>query len=155
MLPVSLNCLFLMTPSDLGCQCLWIVYLWLRLQVYAASVSGLFIHDCPFRFMLPLSLDCLFMIAPSELCCQCLWIVYSSLPLQIYFASVSGLSIHDCPFRFMLPVSLDCLFMIAPSGLCCKCLKSEGAIINRQSRDTGNIYLKGSSRIDNSETLAT
>jgi hypothetical protein len=120
--------------------------------------TELSIHHCPLSFMLPLSLDCLSIVAPSDLCCQCLWIVYSSLPLQIYHASVSGLSIHDCPFRFMLPVSMDCLFMIAlqifvssVSGLFIHDCpfrfmlqnKSEGAIMNKKSRDTGNINLKG------------
>jgi hypothetical protein len=76
-------------------------------------------------------LDCTFGI---------LWIVYSWLPLQIDVASVSGLFIHDCPFRFMLQVSQH---------------KSEGEIMNRQSRDTWNINLKGQSWINNQETLAT
>jgi hypothetical protein len=91
--------------------------------------------------------ETLFIIAPSDLDCHCLWIVYSSLPLQIFVASVSGLSIHHCPFRFMLPVSLDSIQRHLQH-------KSEGAIMNKQSRDTGNINLKGQSWIDNRETLA-
>ena len=145
MLPLSLDCPFLIAPTVsshvyLCCHCLWIVHSWLPLQfpltfIYVAIVSGLSILDCPYSFlsrlfMLPLSLDCPFLIAPTVfshvyLCCHCLLIVHSWLPLQfpltfIYVAIVSGLSILDCPYSFlsrlfMLPLSLDCPFLIAPT----------------------------------------
>jgi hypothetical protein len=138
MLPVSLDCLFLIAPwvfsnVYLSCvlctlcyQCLWIVYSWLPL-----GFSLTFI--CP----------------------------VSCVP---YVASVFGLSILDCPLGFlkrlfvlclvypMLPVSLDCLFLIAPLDfsqvylscvlctLCCQCLW---------------IVYSWLSRIDNPKTLAT
>jgi hypothetical protein len=100
MLPVSLDCIFLIVPlvfSDvyfscvlctLCCQFLWIVYLWLPLWdsltficlvscvPYFASFSGLFICDCTFSILWRLFVLCL---------------VYP-----------------------MLPVSLDCPFVIAP-----------------------------------------
>ena len=101
MLPVSLDCLFFITPSVLSniylscvlrtifCQFLWIII-----------------------FLLPLG---------YSLTCIC---PVSCIP---YVASFSGLSIFDCPFGIlwrlfvlclvypMLPVSLDCPFLIAPS----------------------------------------
>jgi hypothetical protein len=100
MLPVFLDCIFLIAPlvfsdvylscvlSTLCCQFLGIVYLWL-----------------PLRYSL--TFICLVSCVP-------------------YFASFSGLSICDCPFGIlwrlfvlclvypMLPVSLDCPFLIAP-----------------------------------------
>ena len=132
MLPVSLDCPFLITPSS----CV----------PYVASFSGLSVFDYPFvlytlcyqflwifRFwlplrlvypMLPVSLDCLFLITPSScvpyvtsfsglsvsdypfvlctLCCQFLWIVRFWLPLRLVYP--------------MLPVSLDCQFLITPSS---------------------------------------
>ena len=207
MLPVSLDCQFLITPSScvpyvasfsglsvfdypfvlctLYCQFLWIVRLWLPLRLvypmlpvsldcpflitpsscvpYVASFSGLSIFDYPFvlctlcyqflwivRFwlplrlvypMLPVSLDCPFLITPSS----CVPYVASFSGLSItpsscvpYVASFSGLSVFDYPFvlctlccqflwivRFwlplrlvypMLPVSLDCPFLITPSS---------------------------------------
>ena len=124
MLPVSLDCQFLITASSCGpyvasfsrlsvlitpsscCQFLWIVCFWLPLRLVYP--------------MLPESLDCQFLIAPSScvpydasfsrllvlyypfvlctLCCQFLWIVS-----------------FDYPF-VLLPVSLDCLFFITPSS---------------------------------------
>ena len=132
MLPVSLDCPFLITPSS----CV----------PYVASFSGLSVFDYPFvlctlcyqflwifRFwlplrlvypMLPVSLDYLFLITPSScvpyvtsfsglsvsdypfvlwtICCQFLWIVCFWLPLRLVYP--------------MLPVSLDCQFLITPSS---------------------------------------
>ena len=190
MLPVSLDCPFLITPSScvpnvasfsglsvsdypfvlctLCCQFLWIVRFWLPLRLvypmlpvsldcpflitpsscvtYATSFSGLSVSDYPFvlctlwcqflrivRFWLPLrlvypmllvSLDCQFLITPSScvpyvasfsglfvfdypfvlctLCYQLLWIVSFWLPLRLVYP--------------MLPVSLDCQFCITPSS---------------------------------------
>ena len=124
MLPVSLDCPFLIAPSVFSnvylscvlcvqcCQCLWIVFVL-----------------CLVCLMLPVSLDCPFLIAPSVFsnvylscvlciqCCQCLWIIFvlclvcPMLPVSLYclrpvfcvsnVASVSGLSILDCPFGFL------------------------------------------------------
>jgi hypothetical protein len=120
MLPVSLDCPFLIAPlvfSDvylscvlctLCCQFLWIIYLWLPLWYsltficpvscvpYVDSFSGLYIFDCPFSILWSLFVLCL---------------VYP-----------------------MLPISLDCVFLIAPlvfsdvylscvlSTLCCQFL---------------------------------
>ena len=190
MLPVSLDCPFLITPSS----CV----------PYVASFSGLSVFDYPFVLcnlcyqflwivsfwlplclvdtMLPVSLDCQFLITPSSCvpyvasfsglsvfdypfvlctqCCQFLWIVRFWLPLRLvypmlpvsldcpflitpsscvpYVASFSGLSVFDYPFVLctlcyqflwivsfwlhlrlvdhMLPVSLDCQFCITPSS---------------------------------------
>ena len=128
LLPVSLNCLFLITPSS----CV----------PYVASFSGLSVLDYPFvlctqccqflwivRFwlplrlvypMLPVSLDCPFLITPS-----------SCVP---YVTSFSGLSVSDYPLDLwticcqflwivsfdypfaLLPVSMDCPFLITPSS---------------------------------------
>ena len=128
MLPVSLDCQFLITPSSCGpyvasfsrlsvlyypfvlcilCyQFLWIVSFWLPLRIV--------------DHMLPVSLDCQFCITPS-----------SCVP---YFASFSGLSVlitpSSCyqflwivcfwlPLRLVYPmllVSLDCPFLITPSS---------------------------------------
>ena len=101
MLPVSLDCPFLIAPSvfsnvylscvlcTLCCQFLWIVHFWLPLRCsltffypvscvpYVASFSGLYIFDCPFGVL------------------QCLFVL--------------------CRVCAMLPVSLDCPFLIAPS----------------------------------------
>ena len=111
LLPVSLNWLFLITPSS----CV----------SYVASFSGLSVLILPLRLVypiLPVSLDCPFLITPSScvpyvasfsglfvfdypfvlctLCCQFLWIVCFWLPLRLVYP--------------MLPVSLDCLFLITP-----------------------------------------
>ena len=132
MLPVSLDCSFLITPSS----CV----------PYVASFSGLSVFDYPFVLcnlcyqflwivsfwlplrlvdpMLPVSLDCQFCITPSSCvpyvasfsglsvfdypfvlctqCCQFLWIVRFWLPLRLVYP--------------MLPVSLDCPFLITPSS---------------------------------------
>jgi hypothetical protein len=129
MLPVSLDCIFLIAPlafSDvyfccvlctLCCHILRIVYFWLPLWYsltficpvscvpYVARFSGLSIWDYPFGFLWRLFVLCL---------------VYP------YVVRFSGLSIFDCPFGIlwrlfvlclvypMLPVSLDCIFCIAP-----------------------------------------
>ena len=128
MLPVSLDCPFLITPSSfvpyvasfswlsvsdypfvlctLCCQFLWIVRFWLPLRLVYP--------------MLPVSLDCPFCITPS-----------SCVP---YVTSFSALSVSDYPFVLctllcqflsivsfvlalrlvypMLPVSLDCQFWL-------------------------------------------
>ena len=186
MLPVSLDCPFLITPSScvpyvasfsglsvfdypfvlctLCCQFLWIVCFWLPLHLvypmlpvsldcqflitpwscvpYVASFSRLSVLYYPFVLctlfcqflwivsfdypfvLLPVSLDCLFLITPSScvpyvtrvsglsvsdypfvlctLCCQFLWIVRFWLPLRLVYP--------------MLPVSLDCPFLITPSS---------------------------------------
>ena len=145
MLPLSLDCPFLIAPTVsshdyLCCHCLWIFHSWLPLQfylafIYVAIVSGLSILDFLYSFlsclfMLPLSLDCPFLIASTVfshvyLCCHCLLIVHSWLPLQfsltfIYVSIVSRLTILDCPYSFLwrlflLPLSLDCPFLIAPT----------------------------------------
>ena len=255
MLPVSLDCPFLITPSScvpyvasfsglsvfdypfvlctLCCQFLWIVRFWLPLRLvypmlpvsldcpflinpsscvtYVTSFSGLSVSDYPFVLwtlccqflsivsfvlplrlvypMLPVSLDCPFLIIPSScvpnvasfsglfvsdypfvlctLCCQFLWIVHFWLPLRLvypmlpvpldcpffitpsscvpYVASLSGFSVFYYPFVLctlcyqflwivsfwlplrlvdhMLPVSLDCQFCITPSS-CVPCFAS-------------------------------
>ena len=92
MLPVSLDCLFFITPSS----CV----------PYVASFSGLSVFDYPFVLCI--------------ICCQFLWIVRFWLPLRLvypmlpvsldcpflitplscvpYVASFSGLSVFDYPF---------------------------------------------------------
>ena len=120
-LPVSLDCPFLIVPS------ISLTFIFVLCLVYAALPVSL---DCPFLIVpsvsltfifvlclvypaLPVSLDCPFLIAPS---------VFSN----VYFrpvscvpgvTSISGLSILDFPFGFpnglvypVLPVSLDCPF---------------------------------------------
>jgi hypothetical protein len=60
MLPVSLDCQFLIAPACLlpvSLDCPFLIAL------RVASFSGLSILDCP--FVLPVSLDCPFLIAPS------------------------------------------------------------------------------------------
>jgi hypothetical protein len=100
MLPVSLDCIFLIAPlvfsnvylscvlCTLCCQFLWIVYCWLPL-LYSLT----FIVLCLVYPMLSDSLDCIFLIASlvfsdvylscvlCTLCCQFLWVVYFWLPL--------------------------------------------------------------------------
>ena len=112
MLPMSLDCPFLIAPHVSRaqcCLCLWIVHSWLPLMCLVpnvACVSGLSILDCPFCVwcpMLPMSLDIPFLITPSvssAQCCLCFWIVHSWLPLLCLVpnvACVSRLSIIDCP----------------------------------------------------------
>ena len=127
MLPVSLDCSSLITPSScvpyvasfsalsvfhypfvlctLCYQLIWIVSFWLPIRLVYP--------------MLPVSLDCQFCITPSSCvpyvasfsglsvlithssCCQFLWIVCFWLPLRLVYP--------------MLPVSLDCQFLITPS----------------------------------------
>jgi hypothetical protein len=94
LLPVSLNCLFPITPSS----CVPNV----------ASFSGLSVSDYPFVFCVPyvasfsgLSVfDYPFVLC--NLCNQFLWIVSFWLPLRLVDP--------------MLPVSLDCQFCITPSS---------------------------------------
>jgi hypothetical protein len=154
MLPVSLDCQFLITPSF----CV----------PYVASFSGLSVFDYPFvlctlcyKFiwivsfwlplrlvypMLPVSLDCQFWLplrlvaSFSEfsvsdypfvlciLCCQFPWIVRSWLPLRLVYP--------------MLPVSLDFPFLITPSSCVPYVASLSGLSVfikNGQSRETGNI----------------
>ena len=133
MLPVSLDCPFLIAPTVSS-------HIYLCCHIYlCAIVSWLSILDRPYSFlshlfMLPVSLDCPFLIAPTVsshiyLCCHCLLIVHSWSSLQfpltfIYVACVSRLSILDCPYSFlshifMLPVSLDCPFPLTYIYVAC------------------------------------
>jgi hypothetical protein len=114
MLPVSLDCPFLIAPSVSSaqcclCLCLLIVHSWvpfLCLVPNVACVSGLSILIAP--------------SVSSAQCCPCLWIFHSWVPLLCLVPNVacdSGLSILDCPFCVwcpMLHMSLDCLFLIVP-----------------------------------------
>ena len=91
MLPVSLDCPFLIAPSVFSN----IVYPMLPVSLdfpflIAPSVFSNIVYP-----MLPVSLDCPFLIAPS---------VFSTLSPVSYVpnvASVSGLSILDCPYGFL------------------------------------------------------
>ena len=102
MLPVSLDCLFLIAPlvfsnvylscilCILCCQFLWIVHFWLppwysitficpvSCVPYVARFSGLSIFDCPLVFP-NVYLSCVL----CTLCCQFLCNVYFWLPLGI------------------------------------------------------------------------
>jgi hypothetical protein len=128
MLPVSLDCPFLIVPTVsshiyLCCLCLLIVHSWLSLQfpltyIYVACVSGLSILDCPYSFlshlfMLPVSLDCPFLIAPTV-----------SSHIYLWWEETVG--------TVMNGQSRD-------TGNINKCERKLGAIKNGQSRDTGNI----------------
>ena len=186
MLPVSLDCQFLITPSsfvpyDASFSRLLVLYYPFVLCTLCCKFLWIVSFDYPF-VLLPVSLDCLFLITPSScvpyvtrvsglsvsdypfvlctLCCQFLWIVRFWLPLRLvypmlpvsldcsflitpsscvpYVASFSGLSVFDYPFVLcnlcyqflwivsfwlplrlvdpMLPVSLDCQFCITPSS---------------------------------------
>ena len=93
LLPVSLNCLFLITPSS----CVPNV----------ASFSGLSVSDYPFVL--------------CTLCCQFLWIVVFDYPFVLCNLCNQFLWIVSfwLPLRLvdpMLPVSLDCQFCITPSS---------------------------------------
>ena len=128
MLPVSLDCQFLITPSscvpyDASFSWLLVLYYHFVLCTLCCQFLWIVSFDYPF-VLLPVSLNCLFLITPS-----------SCVP---YVASFSGLSVLDYPFvlctqccqflcivRFwlplrlvypMLPVSLDCPFLITPSS---------------------------------------
>ena len=108
MLPVSLDCLHLITcvPN-------------------VVSFSGLFVFAlCLVYPMLPVSLDCL--SSPYVLCtqsCQFLWIVCLRLMSCVpNVASFSGLFFFAlCLVYPMLPVSLDCLS--SPYVLCTQCCR--------------------------------
>ena len=186
LLPVSLDCLFFITPLScvpyatsfsglsvlyypfvlctLCCQFLWTVRFWLSLRLvypmlpvtldcpflitpsscvpYVASFSGLSVFDYPFvlctlcyqflwivRFwlslrlvypMLPVSLDCPFLITPSS--CGPYVASFSRLSVLYYpfvlcplFCQFLWIVSFDYPF-VLLPVSLDCLFLITPSS---------------------------------------
>ena len=119
MLPVSRDCLLLVTPSVFSnvylpcvlctqcCQCLRIVYCWLHLRF---SLT----FNCPV----------------CTQCCQCLRIIHSLLHLQFSLTFI-------CPVYCVpnLPVSQDCLLLITPSVFsnvyllcvlctqCCQCLR--------------------------------
>ena len=110
MLPVSLECLFLIVSfvfpnvylscvlCTLCCQVLGIVYFWLSLWYsltficlvscvpYVARFSGMSIFDCPLVFP-NVYLSCVL----CTLCCQFLWNVYFWLPLvfpNVYLSCV-------------------------------------------------------------------
>ena len=134
MMPVSQDCLLLITPSVFSnvylpcvlctqcCQCLRIVYYWLHLRfsltficpVYCvsnvASVSGLSIVDYTFGFS-NVYLPCVL----CTQCCQCLRIVYYWLHLRFSLTII-------CPV-YCVPNVASVLRIIN----------------NRQSWDTGNI----------------
>ena len=128
MVPVSLDCPFLITPSScvpyvtsfsglsvfdypfvlctLCCQFLWIVRFWLPL--------------CLVYPMLPVSVDCQFLITPSS--CgpyvasfSRLSVLYYPFVLCTLFCQFLWIVSFDYPF-VLLPVSLDCLFLITPSS---------------------------------------
>ena len=106
MLPVSLDCLFLLALR----YSLTFIFILCLVLVYP---------------MLAVSLDCLFLLAPSvfsnvyfhpvscTLCCQFLWIFYFCLPLRYSLTFIFILCL--VLVYSMLPVSLDCLFLFAPS----------------------------------------
>jgi hypothetical protein len=142
MLPVSLDCLFLIAPS--GFSITFICFVCLRPVSFVhnvTSVSGLSILNCPFGFLYNVYLFCL--SSSCVLCtqyCQCLWIVHSWLHLRFSLtficfvclrpvsfvhniASVSGLSILNCPFGFLYNVYLFCLSSSCVlCTQCCQCL---------------------------------
>jgi hypothetical protein len=128
MLPESLDCPFLITPSscvpyDASFSRLLVLYYPFVLCTLCCQFFWIVSFDYPF-VLLPVSLDCLFFITPS-----------SCVP---YVTSFSGLSVSDYPFVLctlccqflsivsfvlplrlvypMLPVSLDCPFLIIPSS---------------------------------------
>ena len=131
MLPVSLDCPFLIVPSVFSNFYFHPVYC----MPNVSCVFGLSILDCSFGFlsrlyascvlfpMLPVSLDCPFLIVPSVFSNFYFHPVYCMPNVSCVF----GLSILDCSFGFlsrlyascvlcpMLPVSLDCSFVIDPS----------------------------------------
>jgi hypothetical protein len=106
MLPVSLDCLYLIAPCFV---CLRPV----SCVPNVASVSGLSILDCP---LFCLSSSCVLCVQ----CCQCLWIVYTWLPLVLLVFVLS--LVYQ-----MLPVSLDRLYLIAP---CFACLRTVSCVPN-------------------------
>jgi hypothetical protein len=150
MLPVSLDCPYLIVPSG-----------------YVVSVSGLNILQSRDTGNITRRDNQVWTIQrhwqhnpkgqsgmdnldyPFGLCCQCLWIVHTWLYLRVIF-----------------PVSLDCPYLIVSSGYIC----SVSRLSILQSRDTDNITRrdnqvwtiqrhwqhnpKGQSSMDNPETLA-
>ena len=100
MLPVSLDCIFLIAPlvfsnvylscvlCTLCCQFLWIMYFWLPLWYSLTFILS--------------SVSC-------TLCCQFLWMVYLWLP---FWYSLTFIVL--CLVYPTLPVSMDCPFVIAP-----------------------------------------
>ena len=122
MLPVSLDCPFLIAPSVFSNVYSRLVYPMLPVSLncpflIAPSVFSNF-YCRLVCLMLPVSLDCPFLIAPAvfsnvyfvlcALCCQFLWIVSFWLPLWYSLTFI-------CLVYPMLPVSLDCPFSIALS----------------------------------------
>jgi hypothetical protein len=97
MLPVSLDCPFLIAPCFI-CLCP------VSCVSKVASVSGLSILDGPLFY---LSLSCVL----CTQCCQCLWIVHSWWPLVLFVFVL-------CLVYLRLPVSLDCLFLMTPCFIC-------------------------------------
>jgi hypothetical protein len=140
MLPLSLYCPFLISPTVsshvyLCFHCLWIVHSWFPLQfsltfIYVSIVSGLSILDCPYSFlsrlfMLPLSLDCpynflsrLFMFPLSP---DCPFLIAPTVSSHVYLCFHclwivhSRLSYLFLPCFFMFSMSLDYPFLIAPT----------------------------------------
>jgi hypothetical protein len=112
MLPVSLDCLFLITPSS----CV----------PYVTSFSGLSVSDYPFVLW--------------TICCQFLSIVSFVLPLRLVYPILPvSLDCQFClPLRLVARFSglsvFDYLFV-----LCSLCYQILWVIKNGQSRETGNI----------------
>jgi hypothetical protein len=84
MLPVSLDCLFLIALSVFS-------------NVYLLSLSS----SCLVYPILPVSLDCPFLIAPSVFSYVYLVVYLRPVSCVLSVDSVSGLSILDCPFGFL------------------------------------------------------
>ena len=125
MLPVSQDCLLLITPSVFSnvylscvlctqcCQCLRIVYYWLHLRF---SLTFIWFAMCIVYPMLPVSQDCLLLITPSVFsnvylpcvlctqCCQCLRIVYYWLHLRFSLTFI-------CPV-YCVPKCCQCLRIV-------------------------------------------
>jgi hypothetical protein len=86
MLPVSLDCQFLIAPT---------VFFVVEFVLFVLVLCLLF----P---MLPVSLDCQFLIAPTVFFVVEFWFVWPRLMSFVsHVASVSRLSILDCPYSFL------------------------------------------------------
>jgi predicted Rdx family selenoprotein len=96
MLPVSMDCPFILDCPIQCCQCRWIVRSFLIARSNVASVYGLSVHS-----WLPVSMDCPFILDCPIQCCQCLWIVRSFLIARSNVASVYGLSVHSWTRSFI------------------------------------------------------
>jgi type III secretory pathway component EscS len=129
MLPVSLDCLFVVVLCTQCCQCLWMVCLSSSYVLNVASVSGLFVcrdnkqttqrhwqhwvHKTTTANN-PVTLATLGTqddVLCTQ-CCQCLWIVCLSSSCVLNVASVSGLFVCRRLVYPMLSVSLDGLFVV-------------------------------------------